>query len=167
MIRRSPPSRDASRLRRPLNMRKTILLAALSLSALYGHLGCVGADDSDSLDETSHDTKEAVNGYRAGAGGSAAGGESAISGGACSYPQWKSGTQYHTGDIVLYNGSAYVATHDNPGYIPTVSTWFWSPSPVCSGGSGSTSTSGAGGAGGATGGGSACNYPQWKQGTQY
>ncbi|GAB3909375.1 hypothetical protein GCM10029964_110830 [Kibdelosporangium lantanae] len=33
-----------------------------------------------------------------------------------------------TGAIVRYtNGNYYIATHDNPGYDPTISTWFWSP----------------------------------------
>ena len=133
-------------------MRKSILLAALSLATLAGHLGCADVDDSDSLDETSHDTKESVLGCATGAGGGTTGGGSTTdgAGAACNYPQWKSGTQYHTGDIVLYKGSPYVATHDNPGYEPTISTWFWSPSSVCSGGSGGTSTTGSGGAGSGT-----------------
>jgi chitinase len=141
-------------------MRKSILLTALSLSALYGFLGCADIDDSEDSDETSHDTKEAVIGCSSGAGGGTTGTGSS-GGGTCNYPNWVQSKQYYTGDIVLYNGSPYIATHDNPGYIPTVSTWFWSPSTVCSGGSGSTSgaggsTSGSGGstsgAGGSTSG---------------
>jgi chitinase len=66
-------------------------------------------------------------------------------GGSCGSSQWQQGTQYHTGDIVTFNGSLYIATHDNPGYDPTISTWFWSPYAGCSTGSG-----GAGGAGGST-----------------
>ncbi|MDO9181055.1 MAG: hypothetical protein Q7U04_01540, partial [Bacteriovorax sp.] len=35
---------------------------------------------------------------------------------------------YITGDIVLYNnGKNYIATHNNPGYDPIISTYFWSP----------------------------------------
>ncbi|MEP7123395.1 MAG: carbohydrate-binding protein [Byssovorax sp.] len=69
------------------------------------------------------------------------------SGGGCNYPQWQQGASYHTGDTVLFKGSPYVATHDNPGYDPTISTWFWSPAGGCGGGStSSSSTSGAGGA---------------------
>ena len=71
------------------------------------------------------------------------------SGGGCSSTAWHQGTQYHTGDVVTFNGSSYLATHDNPGYDPTISTWFWSPTGACDGGSTSSSTSGSGGAGGA------------------
>ena len=46
-------------------------------------------------------------------------------GGAC--PIWSAGTQYYTGDIVSYNGSNYICEHDNPGYDPIISTWFWEP----------------------------------------
>ncbi|XCM83967.1 glycoside hydrolase family 19 protein [Kitasatospora sp. HUAS MG31] len=65
-------------------------------------------------------------------------------GGSCDHPAWVQGRQYTTGDIVKYtNGNYYVATHDNPGYDPTISTWFWSPY-TCTGG-GSTSTPKPGG----------------------
>jgi predicted chitinase len=69
---------------------------------------------------------------------------------------------YVTGDKVLYNGAGYIATMDNPGYDPTISTYFWSPyacTPVqgtggtSSGSAGSSSTGTAGtssGTGGAT-----------------
>jgi predicted chitinase len=40
---------------------------------------------------------------------------------------WQDGKSYAVGDVVSYNGSYYVATHANPGYTPTVSTWYWSP----------------------------------------
>ncbi|MFI5868455.1 glycoside hydrolase family 19 protein [Streptomyces sp. NPDC051546] len=48
---------------------------------------------------------------------------------ACNHPAWAAGAQYATGAIVKYgpNGQYYIATHDNPGYDPTISTWFWSP----------------------------------------
>ncbi|RKE16850.1 glycoside hydrolase family 19 protein [Streptomyces sp. TLI_171] len=54
----------------------------------------------------------------------------------CNHPTWVAGAQYATGAIVKYapNGQYYIATHDNPGYDPTVSTWFWSPY-TCTGGS--------------------------------
>ena len=86
-------------------------------------------------------------------------------GGSCDSTPWQQGTPYVTGDIVTYNGSLYIATHDNPGYDPTISTWFWSPYAGCgssssgaggAGGGSSTSTSsttGSGGSGGAGGGG--------------
>ena len=50
-------------------------------------------------------------------------------GGSCgSYPNWAAGQWYATGSIVRYtNGGYYIATHDNPGYDPTISTWYWSP----------------------------------------
>jgi len=52
----------------------------------------------------------------------------------CDYPNWVAGQNYVTGAIVRYtNGLYYQATHDNPGYDPTISTWFWSPY-SCSGG---------------------------------
>ncbi|CAN5450714.1 hypothetical protein BH11PSE11_BH11PSE11_35640 [soil metagenome] len=45
------------------------------------------------------------------------------------YPAYAWGTKYQTGNIVKYtdNGQNYIATHDNPGWDPTVSTYFWSP----------------------------------------
>ncbi|MFG2822413.1 glycoside hydrolase family 19 protein [Kitasatospora sp. NPDC048365] len=48
---------------------------------------------------------------------------------ACNHPVWVAGTNYTTGSVVKYapNGQYYIATHDNPGYDPTISTWFWSP----------------------------------------
>ncbi|XYI02752.1 hypothetical protein ACMHYB_24575 [Sorangium sp. So ce1128] len=54
-------------------------------------------------------------------------------GGSCSYPQWQEGHWYGAGAVVNYQGSAYIAEHGNPGYIPTVSTYFWEPHPGCSG----------------------------------
>lgn len=55
---------------------------------------------------------------------------------ACSsYPSWVAGRSYVTGDIVRYtDGKAYIAEHDNPGYDPTISTWYWEPY-GCDGGS--------------------------------
>jgi predicted chitinase/chitodextrinase len=53
----------------------------------------------------------------------------------CSYPNWTAGTWYVAGSIVKYtNGQYYKASHDNPGYDPTISTWFWDAF-SCSGGS--------------------------------
>jgi predicted chitinase len=48
---------------------------------------------------------------------------------ACSsYPSWTAGKAYRTGDIVRYtDGRAYIAEHDNPGYDPVISTWYWEP----------------------------------------
>ncbi|MDT0569933.1 glycoside hydrolase family 19 protein [Streptomyces sp. DSM 3412] len=45
-----------------------------------------------------------------------------------SYANWVAGRSYVTGDIVRYtDGRAYIAEHDNPGYDPTISTWYWEP----------------------------------------
>lgn len=38
---------------------------------------------------------------------------------------WVDGHWYSVGDIVEYDGNNYIAVHDNPGYNPTISTWFW------------------------------------------
>ncbi|GAA3999284.1 chitinase [Streptomyces sp. NBC_01352] len=48
---------------------------------------------------------------------------------ACSsYPSWVAGKSYVTGNVVRYtDGKAYIAEHDNPGYDPTISTWYWEP----------------------------------------
>ncbi|MFC1442359.1 glycoside hydrolase family 19 protein [Streptacidiphilus sp. N1-10] len=60
--------------------------------------------------------------------------------GGCSYPAWVAGTSYTAGTIVQYsNGLYYQATHDNPGYDPTISTWYWSPY-TCTGTGGGTTT---------------------------
>ncbi|WP_156955208.1 hypothetical protein [Polaromonas glacialis] len=46
---------------------------------------------------------------------------------ACSSPAWVQGKQYAAGSIVSYsNGSQYLAKVANPGYDPTISTYFWS-----------------------------------------
>lgn len=42
-------------------------------------------------------------------------------------PAWVSGQQYYAGNKVSYQGGYYIAEYDNPGYIPTVSTYFWEP----------------------------------------
>ncbi len=55
-------------------------------------------------------------------------------GSGCDYPAWVAGQSYVTGDIVTYtNGGFYQALHDNPGYDPTISTWYWAPY-TCGGG---------------------------------
>lgn len=64
-----------------------------------------------------------------------------------SCPNWVAGKSYVTGNVVKYtNGSNYTATHDNPGYDPTISTWFWSKGGTC-GKSGTSSSSGNTGSG--------------------
>ncbi|MEO6089844.1 MAG: glycoside hydrolase family 19 protein [Umezawaea sp.] len=52
----------------------------------------------------------------------------------CDYPNWVAGRNYVTGNIVKYtDGKYYIAEHDNPGYDPIISTWFWDPF-TCGGG---------------------------------
>jgi chitinase len=52
----------------------------------------------------------------------------------CNYPNWAAGTWYTAGTIVKYtNGNYYKASHDNPGYDPVISTWYWDVY-ACSGG---------------------------------
>ena len=55
-------------------------------------------------------------------------------------PNWQQGAWYTAGNVVRYNGSYYIAEHDNPGYSPTVSTWYWDPYDC--GGGGNPSASG-------------------------
>ncbi len=71
----------------------------------------------------------------------------------CSYSAWVAKKPYVTGDKVTYNGQGYIATSDNPGYDPTISTFFWSPlscQPLPAGG-GSVGVGGTMGGGGSTG----------------
>ncbi|MFC4033780.1 glycoside hydrolase family 19 protein [Streptomyces polygonati] len=78
-----------------------------------------------------------------GCGGSSGGTGGTTGGtGSCSYPAWAAGHAYVTGDIVRYtDGNYYIAEHDNPGYDPTISTWYWDPY-SCTGG---TTGGGSGG----------------------
>jgi chitinase len=57
-------------------------------------------------------------------------------GSTCNHPNWQAGKAYVTGNVVKYtNGRFYRARHDNPGYDPVISTWFWEPF-SCGGGPG-------------------------------
>ena len=49
--------------------------------------------------------------------------------GSCPYPEWSSLQSYAAGAIVRYaaNGNYYRAKYANPGYDPTISTWYWEP----------------------------------------
>lgn len=76
------------------------------------------------------------------AGGSTGG--SAPTGKPCG-PAWVAGTMYAQGAIVLFQGSYYIAEHENPGYDPTISTYFWDPY-TCSTDGGGTGMGGSGGA---------------------
>jgi predicted chitinase/chitodextrinase len=62
-------------------------------------------------------------------GGSSGGGTS------CNYPNWVAGQWYPVGSIVRYtDGNHYIAVHENPGYDPVISHWYWDPY-TCDGGS--------------------------------
>jgi chitodextrinase len=81
--------------------------------------------------------------------------------GSCDASPWQKGKQYRAGDIVqVTDGNYYVAERDNPGYDPTISTWFWEPHD-CSG------STGSGGAGGNPGSGGCNNAEAWQQGKAY
>jgi chitodextrinase/predicted chitinase len=46
----------------------------------------------------------------------------------CDHPAWQAGRNYPVGSIVKYtNGKFYKASHENPGYDPVISYWFWDP----------------------------------------
>lgn len=75
-------------------------------------------------------------------------------GGGTSCPSWVDGQWYSVGEVVEYNGSYYVADNENPGYTPTVSTWFWSQISSCDG------NPGGGNGGGSSGNGDDCGS-QW------
>jgi chitodextrinase len=47
----------------------------------------------------------------------------------CSNPiaAWVQGQNYAAGAVVSYQGLQYVAKYANPGYNPTVSTYYWAP----------------------------------------
>nr|WP_203813099.1 glycoside hydrolase family 19 protein [Actinoplanes tereljensis] len=71
--------------------------------------------------------------------GSCGGGSGGGGGTTCDYPAWVAGQYYAVGAIVRYtNGQFYQATHENPGYDPIISTWFWSPYTCTGGGGGDT-----------------------------
>ena len=45
----------------------------------------------------------------------------------CAYPAWVNGATYLAGSIVTYtDGKLYIAKFANPGYNPTISTYYWS-----------------------------------------
>jgi len=78
-------------------------------------------------------------------------------GSTCNASTWTQGTNYNVGDIVRYaaNGNYYKCTNANPGYDPTISTWFWSPT-TCDGGGGNN-----GGGGGSAQKPGVCPQDQW------
>ena len=44
----------------------------------------------------------------------------------CSNSAWVQGKQYAAGSIVSYGGKLYIAKFANPGFNPTISTYYWS-----------------------------------------
>ncbi len=40
---------------------------------------------------------------------------------------WVQGKLYTQGTLVSYNGKVYTAKYANPGYVPTISTYYWAP----------------------------------------
>ncbi|QNP67162.1 chitinase [Streptomyces genisteinicus] len=77
--------------------------------------------------------------------GSCTGGSGGGDGGTtdCDHPAWVAGRAYTAGDIVKYtNGNYYKASHDNPGYDPVISTWYWAPYTCTGGGGGNPDPSG-------------------------
>jgi predicted chitinase len=57
-------------------------------------------------------------------------------------PAWVAGTSYAEGAIVSYQGSYFIAEHENPGYDPLISTYFWEPYQCEGGGGGGAPPSG-------------------------
>ncbi|MEV0823679.1 glycoside hydrolase family 19 protein [Nonomuraea rubra] len=46
----------------------------------------------------------------------------------CNHPNWAAGQWYAVGSIVRYaDGNYYIAVHENPGYDPVISHWYWDP----------------------------------------
>jgi predicted chitinase len=58
-------------------------------------------------------------------------------------PAWMAGATYAQGDIVAYEGSYFVAEHENPGYDPLISTYFWEPYHCPTGGGGGNGGTGS------------------------
>ncbi|MGK3991442.1 glycosyl hydrolase family 18 protein [Sorangium sp. So ce136] len=86
--------------------RLSLVLVAVAASAL----GCLGAGSPQGEVDVGHNEAAACAGS----------------------PEWQEGQWYDEGAIVNYQGVAYIAEHGNPGYIPTVSTYFWEPYSGCS-----------------------------------
>jgi len=55
------------------------------------------------------------------------GGPRAEAGAACASADWSEGRPYRAGNVVAYEGNMYIAKEDNPGYNPTISTYYWAP----------------------------------------
>jgi chitinase len=44
----------------------------------------------------------------------------------CNASSWVQGRRYAAGSVVSYRGNVYIANASNPGYNPTISTYYWS-----------------------------------------
>ncbi|XXT22456.1 glycosyl hydrolase family 18 protein [Sorangium sp. So ce429] len=85
-------------------------LSLVLVAVAAGALGCLGAGSPQGEVDVGHNEAAACAGS----------------------PEWQEGQWYDEGAIVNYQGVAYIAEHGNPGYIPTVSTYFWEPYSGCS-----------------------------------
>lgn len=45
---------------------------------------------------------------------------------------WAAGKSFAIGDKVVFESQLFTAAHENPGYNPKVSTWFWTAGAMCS-----------------------------------
>ncbi len=72
----------------------------------------------------------------------------------CQAQSWKAGHNYRSGDVVEYQGSYFKAVHENPGFDPKISTWFWALETSCS--TPATSVPSAN-----------CSSPAWQAGRAY
>jgi|GEM_PF-1636983 len=129
--------------------------AAGAGNAVFNSGGGPASSGGTSVSTPSGGSGMVASGGASSAGTSAGGTSSVVP--ACTFPNWVAMMPYSTGDKVLYNGAGYIATMDNPGYDPTISTYFWSPFPCTpvpgsggSGGSAGAPTGGGGAAGGPT-----------------
>lgn len=86
-----------------------------------------------------------------------------------SCPAWVEGRQYNVGDKVTYQGGYYIAEYANPGYIPTVSTYFWEPiaASQCGGVSSSSRPASSVPASSSSSSSVTNGCPAWVQGKQY
>jgi hypothetical protein len=149
-------------------MKSTAASLMVGLSLLWGALPACGGGTEGPRDAGNAGTgsspltdggsvNPAAGGTATGSGNSAGGGAStggatAGSGGTqvmgkpCG-PAWVKGTTYAEGAIVLFGGAYYIAEHENPGYDPVVSTYFWEPYLCDTDGGGNGGGTSAGGSG--------------------
>jgi hypothetical protein len=96
--------------------------------------------------------------------GTTTGSTSGSTSGSTTATTWVQGQQYAAGAIVNYNGSLYIAKYANPGYNPTISTYYWAPytGTTASGSTGTTSGTTSGSTTGSTG-----TYAAYSSSTTY